>query len=77
MRKNVFRPEAINDLKSISAHLYEVSKNKKAGKKTMEKIIKKINRLADFPELGMDISAITDEIQGYRFLVIGRYIVFY
>lgn len=72
-----FSPAALEDMREIKAYITEELCSEPAAIHTVEKIMKRIRQLADFPELGAPLSSIIDLEVPYRFLVCGNYTAFY
>jgi len=68
-------PVAIADLHEIKAYIAE--DNPEAAKKIGTAIYSKIEKLADFPEMGVSLGAKINIKTDYRFLVCGAYLIFY
>ncbi len=77
MNKLLYSPEALNDLDEIWAYINNELKNPAAAQKFVSDTLDTIERLRDFPEIGPRLSSITEFESDYRFLVCGKYIVFY
>ena len=77
MAKINYSPAALEDLREIKSYISEELCSEPAAINTIEKIMKRIRQLADFPELGAPLSSIIDLEVPYRFLVCGNYIAFY
>lgn len=77
MAKINYSPAALEDLREIKSYISEELCSEPAAINTIEKIMKRIRQLADFPELGAPLSSIIDLEVSYRFLVCGNYIAFY
>ena len=77
MAKINYSPAALEDLREIKSFISEELCSEPAAINTIEKIVKRISQLADFPELGAPLSSIIDLEVPYRFLVCGNYIAFY
>lgn len=77
MHEIIFSPEAIIDLQQIKTYIAEDLCNNQAAIDSVSKIIKRIQVLADFPEIGTPLSSITGFETDYRFLVCGSYTAFY
>ena len=71
-----FSPEAIADLQNTKAYIADELCNEQAAVSTIEKILKRIRMLKDFPELGAPLSSIVNLDTDYRFLVCGNYTAF-
>lgn len=72
-----FSPEAIADLQNTKSYIADELCNEQAAVSTIEKILKRILMLKDFPELGAPLSSIVNLDTDYRFLVCGNYTAFY
>ncbi|NLV22626.1 MAG: type II toxin-antitoxin system RelE/ParE family toxin [Syntrophomonadaceae bacterium] len=77
MNKLLYSPEAINDLDEIWTYINNEPQNPAAAQKIVSDILDTIEKLQDFAELGSPLSSITEFKSDYRFLVYGKYIVFY
>ena len=77
MNKLFFSPEAVNDLDQIWTYINNELQNPVAAQKIVSDILDTIEKLQDFSELGPPLSSITEFESDYRFLVCGKYIVFY
>ncbi len=77
MSKLRYSPEALNDLDAIWSYIHDELQNPVAAQKTVSAILDTIEKLRDFPKIGILISAITDIDSDYRYLVCGKYISFY
>ncbi|MCR0531735.1 type II toxin-antitoxin system RelE/ParE family toxin [[Clostridium] innocuum] len=79
MQKNklVYSPEAMNDLDEIWEYIYLETLDNQISNKTINKILDTVDTLKDFSEIGAKLSGITNIKCDYRFLVVGKYLVFY
>ena len=77
MANIAFTPEALNDLQEIKSYIAEDLCSELAAISTIEKIIKRIRQLTNFPDLGAPLSSIVNIDVPYRYLVCGNYTVFY
>lgn len=68
-------PMAIADVQEIKAYIAE--DNPEAARKLGNDIYSKIEKLADFPEMGASLSAKINIKTDYRYLVCGMYLIFY
>jgi len=68
-------PVAISDVQEIKAYIAE--DNPGAATKMGDAIYSKMEKLADFPEMGASLSAKINIKTDYRFLVCGVYLIFY
>ena len=77
MAKIRFTPDALEDMKGIKAYIANELCDEPSALLTVQKIMDRIRRLADFPNLGAPLSSIILLDVPYRFLVCGNYMVFY
>ena len=79
MAKVVYSPKARRDLEQIGDYICEQLKNPTAALNTVRTIQDKIDKLADFPQLGALLSATYDDVDvgDYRFLVCSNHLAFY
>ena len=75
--KNKIRinPAVIADVQEIITYIAE--DNPEAASKMGDNIFSKIEKLADFPEMGTSLSSKINIQTDYRFLVCGVYLIFY
>ena len=69
--------DAQKDLADIKKYIAEDLENPQAATATVSKITKAIRTLRDHALLGPPLSSIADVDREYRFLVSGKYMVFY
>lgn len=70
------RPEAMNELKEIARfHLHAVGSN--SARKITDKILDRIELLADFPFFGSYVPDEEMKSKGYRMIICGKYLGFY
>ena len=69
--------EAKEDLKSIRAYISEELNNSEAAKNVVERIIRRMEQLQQFPAMGAALSSVIEPETNYRFLVSGSYLIFY
>ena len=72
-----FSPEAIADLQQTKSYITDELCSEQAAVHTLERILKRIRILADFPESGAPLSSIVNVDTDNRFLVCGNYTAFY
>lgn len=72
-----YSPLAQEDLLSIKEYIGVDLASPQAAKSTVGRITKRIRSLAAAPEIGTPLSAICTVDSDYRFLVCGKYLVFY
>ena len=77
MAKINFTPDALDDMKKIKVYITDELCGEQSAINMIEKIMKRIRQLADFPEVGASLSSIISIEVPYRFLVCGNYTVFY
>ena len=58
MAKINFTPDALEDMKEIKAYITDELCSEQSAINTIEKIMKRIRQLADFPEIGAPLSSI-------------------
>lgn len=73
----VFSAHAINDLNEINEYISDVLRNPKSAKLIIEKILKSISHLEMNPKLGMSLSNNINRETNIRYLISGKYVVFY
>ena len=72
-----FSPQAKTDLADIKAYITTELENPQAAANVLKRIAKRIQGLADFPQMGAPLSAITSLESPYRYLLCGNYTAFY
>jgi toxin ParE1/3/4 len=77
MNKLYYSPQALGDLDEIRTYIHTDLANPAAAKKTVSGILDTVEKLRVFPELGPNLSSITDVESEYRYLVCGKYLAFY
>lgn len=77
MHKLRINPLARKDLLEIKEYITEELDNSRAAENTLIKIAESYQKLKDFPHMGVELSSKIDVITEYRFLVSGKYIIFY
>jgi addiction module RelE/StbE family toxin len=65
------------DLEQIGDYISETLKSPLAALKTVNKIQNSVDNLEEFPLMGPTLSSIVKVDTDYRFLVSGKYLVFY
>ena len=68
---------ARNALVEIKEYSSEELENPDAADKTLVKIVESYEKLRDFPYLGIELSSKIDVATDYRYLISGKYIIFY
>ena len=77
MAKIRLSPLALTDLKEIKEYIADELCNPTAANRIVSKIIKDYSLLETSPKMGPSLSSIIHIDTDYRFLVSGKYIVFY
>ena len=77
MAKVHYSDESKRDLEQIGDYIAEDLKNPSAALRIVNDIQDTIDKLADFPLMGMLLSGIVEVDTEYRFLLCGKYIAFY
>ena len=72
-----YSPDAREDLLGIKEYISEVLLNPQAASRIITEIAKRIDSLADSPELGPRISSRFGIETDFRYLVVENYLVFY
>ena len=68
---------AIIDLEEIRNYIAEELDNPHAAAETVRSIIETYERLEEFPLLGKSLSSVISIQTEYRYLISGKYIIFY
>lgn len=77
MHKLRINPLARKDLLEIKEYITEELDSPNAAENTLIKIAESYEKLKDFPYMGIELSSKIDIATDYRFLVSGKYIIFY
>lgn len=77
MYKLKISPEAVNDLSEIKSYISQELCNPQAAIKLVSKIMVKIRRLSEYPQIGAPLTHVVDIQTDYRFLVCANYLIFY
>ena len=72
-----YSPQATQDLENIRDYILLEFANPEAALKTVEQIMDAVERLEVFPLSGAALASITGVESRYRFIVAGKYMVFY
>lgn len=72
-----FAPDALEDMKEIRAYISDELCSEISAVSVVQKIMKRIRLLEDFPEIGAPLSSVINIETPYRFLVCGNYTAFY
>ncbi|NLJ79016.1 MAG: type II toxin-antitoxin system RelE/ParE family toxin [Tissierellia bacterium] len=77
MYKLRINPLARKDLLEIREYISKELDNPSAAEKTLTRIADSYGKLKDFPHIGIELSSKIDVVTDYRFLISGKYIIFY
>lgn len=77
MSRILYSPKSQKDLDEIYDYIHDDLKNPIAAKNTISGIMKKINELKEYPQLGPIWYLQNDMNSGFRFLHYKNYIIFY
>lgn len=77
MHKLRINPMARKDLLEIKDYISEELDSPNAVGKILAKIAESYEKLKDFPYMGIELSSRIDVVTDYRYLVSGKYIIFY
>lgn len=77
MHKLRINPIARKDLLEIKDYISEELENPNSAEKIVAKIVESYGKLKDFPYMGIELSSKIDIVTDYRYLVSGKYIIFY
>jgi addiction module RelE/StbE family toxin len=77
MGKVGYSQAAIQDLERIGDYIAAQLQNPIAALNTVEKIQNRIDKLAEFPNIGMPLSSVAGIETDRRFLICGSYLAFY
>ena len=76
-KKLLYAPEALQDLDDIGEYISEELSSPKAANKILTEICSTIDLLSNNPLMGAKLSALTNIVSDYRYLVVKKYLVFY
>ena len=77
MYKIRINPLAKKDLLDIKEYITAEFENPAAATKTIESIMTSVDNLKEFPLMGVGLSSRVNITTDYRYLISGKYIVFY
>lgn len=77
MHKLRINPLARKDLLEIKEYITEELDSPNAAENTLIKIAESYEKLKDFPYMGIELSSKIDIVTDYRYLISGKYIIFY
>ena len=72
-----YSPEAAQDLENIRDYVMLEFSNPEAALRIVDQIMNAADNLVSFPKLGATLASITGIASPYRFIVAGKYMVFY
>ena len=72
-----YSPEAMQDLAGIQDYISLEFANSEAALRITNKILDAVENLGEFPRSGAPLASITGIANPYRFIVVGKYMVFY
>lgn len=72
-----YTPEAFEDLIAIKKYISENLFNPNSANKLIEAITKSCSNLKEFPNLGLELSIKTGRDTDLRYIITGKYFVFY
>lgn len=76
--KIVYRPAAIDDIKSTAEYLAKELKNPQAAQRLKERILYSISLLKDNLNMGNSLSTKYEEVKSdYQYIVVNKQLVFY
>jgi len=70
-------PLAQKDLIDIKEYIANELDNPSSAAKIILKVVESYERLKEFPMLGASLSSEMDIVTDYRYLIVGKYIIFY
>jgi plasmid stabilization system protein ParE len=77
MAELLYSPQALEDLRAIHDYLASDLGSPRAAQDTVSRITRAARILETAPEIGTPLSSICRIVSDYRFLVSGRYLIFY
>lgn len=77
MHKLRINPIARQDLLEIKDYISRELDNPNVAGKTVAKVVESYEKLKDFPYMGIELSSKIDVATDYRYLISGKYIIFY
>ena len=76
MKKLIYTPEAVRQLKSVKTYISDALHNSKAANDIVGKITAGCRLLLEFPEMGRSVNLIDDGTLA-RLLIVDNYIIIY
>lgn len=77
MRRIVYSPAALADLQNIKATILENFGDEEIAVKSLQKLMKRIDGLVDFPGMGLELQRVTGIQTDYQYLFCKPDYVFY
>jgi toxin ParE1/3/4 len=75
--KVVFLPAAQQDLVELLSYIRNELQNPIAADNIAAKILRRIQSLGSFPEMGASLENIDSQLSSYRYLVVDNYLIIY
>ena len=76
--KIVYRPAAIDDIKSTAEYIEKELKNPEAAQRLKERILYSVSLLKDNPNMGNLLSNKYDSVESdYQYIIVNKQLVFY
>lgn len=75
--KVVFLPAAEHDFAEMYAYIKDDLQNPVAARNIAAKILYRSQSLATFPEMGASLEVVDHRFAGYRYLLVGNYLIIY
>ncbi|HTE21788.1 MAG TPA: type II toxin-antitoxin system RelE/ParE family toxin [Candidatus Limnocylindria bacterium] len=75
--KVTFLHAAEHDLGSLFSYIKDKLQNEIAARNVATKLLQRTQMLANFPELGVNLTSIDPRLVGYRYLLVDNYLVIY
>ncbi len=76
--KIVYRPAAIDDIKSTAEYIAKELKNPQAAQRLKERILYSVSLLKDNPNMGNLLSSKYEAVESnYKYIIVNKQLVFY
>lgn len=75
--KSFFSAKAEEDLADIFNYIHRNLDNPVAAQNIVAKILEKVKKLSDFPEMGAHLQRVEAELAGYHYLLADNYLIIY
>jgi toxin ParE1/3/4 len=73
----VILASAKRDLDALFTYIQDDLHNEIAARNTVAKILRRIQPLASFPEIGSSLAGVNQILAGYRYLIADNYLIIY